>query len=411
MDIVTHVDTAERKLMRVKVNLMRDDRFAFWRGIMMVGKTEVVDNCPTAYTDGYNEGYGRAFIESQNDKQVAFGVLHENLHKIGRDLSLWVKMFKEDAQLANMACDYRHNQLLVDMDPVGLTIEMPTNPDGTRMGLLDERFRSMNPPTIFRILKQEKKDGTGAFGPNGDGTKAQGNFDEHDWEASDQRSDEEKETQAKEVDQALRQGEMEHRKVKGGNNGDMERFLSDMLKPKVNWKDVLADFWRSNCTGRDDNTWRTPNRRYIGMDILLPSTFSQRVGRGVIGADMSGSVGQRETTLMVGEIAYLASQVQPEQIDLLYWDSVVARHETYDETNMDTLATSTKPMGGGGTNPDCVKRYMAQHGMEPEFVIMLTDGYVNNWPDFDCPVLWVITTKNITAPTGITIHLEDNGND
>jgi predicted metal-dependent peptidase len=411
MNMMTHVDTAERKLKRVKINLMRDDRFAFWRGIMMVGKTEVVDNCPTAYTDGYNEGYGRAFIESQNDKQVAFGVLHENLHKIGRDLSLWVKMFKEDAQLANMACDYRHNQLLVDMDPVGLTIEMPTNPDGTRMGLLDERFRSMNPPTIFRILKQEKKDGTGAFGPNGDGTKAQGNFDEHDWEASDQRSDEEKETQAKEVDQALRQGEMEHRKVNGGNNGDMERFLSDMLKPKVNWKDVLADFWRSNCTGRDDNTWRTPNRRYIGMDILLPSTFSQRVGRGVIGADMSGSVGQREMSLMVSEIVYLASQVQPEQIDLLYWDSAVARHETYDESNMDTMATSTKPMGGGGTNPACVKQYIAEHKMEPEFVIMLTDGYVNNWPDFDCPVLWVITTKNITAPTGITIHLEDNGND
>jgi predicted metal-dependent peptidase len=147
------------------------------------------------------------------------------------------------------------------------------------------------------------------------------------------------------------------------------------------------------------------------MDILLPSTFSQRVGRGVIGADMSGSVGKREMAVMVSEVVYLATQVQPEQIDLLYWDSVVARHETYDETNMDTLATSTKPMGGGGTNPACVKQYIAEHKMEPEFVIMLTDGYVNSWPDFDCPVLWIITTKGITAPTGVSIHLEDNGND
>jgi predicted metal-dependent peptidase len=411
MNMITSIDSAERKLKRVKINLMRDDRFAYWRGIMMVGKTELVEDFPTAYTDGYNEGYGRAFVEGQNEKQLAFGVLHENMHKICRDLSVWRKLFEEDRQLANMACDYRINLLLVDMDPVGLTLEFPTNPDGTRMGLLDERFRDMDVPAIFRILKQEKKDGTGAFGPDGDGTKSKGNFDEHDLEAADTRTDEEREAQAKEVDQALRQGEMEHRKVNGTKAGGMERFLSEMLKPKVNWKDALADFWRSNCSGRDDNTWRTPNRRFVGMDILLPSTFSQRVGRGVIGADMSGSVGQRETALMVSEIIHLASQVQPEQIDLLYWDSVVARHETYNEDSFDTMATSTKPAGGGGTNPACVKQYIAQHKMEPEFVIMLTDGYVASWPDFDCPVLWIITTKGITAPTGVSIYLEDNGND
>jgi predicted metal-dependent peptidase len=73
------------------------------------------------------------------------------------------------------------------------------------------------------------------------------------------------------------------------------------------------------------------------------------------------------------------------------------------------MATSTKPMGGGGTNPACVKQYIAEHKMEPEFVIMLTDGYVDSWPDFDCPVLWVITTKGITAPNGVSIHLEDDG--
>ena len=408
MDMTPMFDTAERKLKRVKINLLRDDRFAYWRGIMMIGETRLDDNMPTAATDGCNEIYGRAFVESQNDKQLAFGVLHENLHKIGRDLGVWRKLFEEDHQLANMACDYHHNLLLVDMDPMCQTIEFPTNPDGSRMGLLDERFRGMDVPAIYRLLKQEKKDGTGAFGQGGDGSSGKGNFDEHQWGEAQGRTPEQQDALAKEIDQALRQGEMEHRKVNGNKAGNMERHLGELTKPKIDWKRELADFWRSNCAGRDDNTWRMPNRRFVGMDILLPSTFSQRVGRGVIGVDTSGSITGHQINKMLSEVVYVATQVHPEQLDLLYWDSAVARHETYDETNLDTLATSTKPAGGGGTSPACVKRYIDKHGMEPEFVIMLTDGYVDSWPDFDCPVLWVITTKGITARTGISLHLDDN---
>lgn len=406
MTLAQPVDIAERKLKRVKITLLRDERFVFWRGIMMVGTTSVGD-IPTACTDGCNEVYGRDFIAAQDEKQLAFGVLHENLHKLGRDLTVWRKLFLEDPQLANMACDYHHNQLLVDMDPMGLTIRMPTNPDGSRLGLLDERFRGMDIPAIFRILKQEKQGGTGAFAPRGDGAQGKDNFDQHDWDQACERSVEEQDELDRHIDQALRQGEAEQRKVHGDKAGGMERHLSELLQPQIDWRKALADFWRSSCSGHDDNTWRTPNRRFVGMDILLPSTISERVGRGLIGVDMSGSVGQAEQNLMLTEVVYVATQVHPEQLDLLYWDSAVARHETYDESTFDTLATSTKPMGGGGTDPACVKRYIADKRLEPEFIIMLTDGYVSSWPEFDCPTLWVITTKGITAPNGVTIHVED----
>jgi predicted metal-dependent peptidase len=405
MNMVSKFDTTERKLQRVKINLMRDPRFAYWRGIMMIGTTSIDDNFPTAYTDGCNEVYGRAFVDSQDDKQVAFTVLHENLHKIGRDLSLWGKLFAEDPQLANMACDYHHNLLLVDMDPLETVIRFPTTPDGKRMGLLDERFRKMDVPEIFRILKQEKKDKEGAFAPNGDGAAGKDNFDEHGWGDAKARTQEESDQLAKEIDHALRQGEAEHRKVNGDKAGDLERHFSEMTKPKIDWRTVLAEFWRSSCAGADDNTWRMPNRRFVGMDILLPSTISQRVGRGVVGVDTSGSIQNAEVNLMLSEVVYVATHAQPEKLDLLYWDSAVARHETYDENNLDTLVTSTKPAGGGGTSPACVKRYLTQHKIEPEFIIMLTDGYVDSWPEFDCPTLWVVTTKNITAPTGTTIYL------
>ena len=408
MNMVTPVfDTTERKLKRVKINLMRDPRFAYWRGIMMIGTTSIDDKFPTAYTDGCNEVYGRALIESQDDKQVAFVVLHENLHKIGRDLGIWRKLFEEDAQLANMACDYHHNLLLVDMDPLEQTIRFPTHPDGQRMGLLDERFRGMDVPTIFRILKKEKQEGKGPFKPDGDGQQTE-NFDEHGWGDADSRTEDEKHELEREIDRALRVGEMEHRKVNGNKSGDMERFFSELLSPKIDWRTVLADFWRSNCAGRDDNTWRTPNRRFVGMDILLPSTISERVGRGVVGVDTSGSVTGKQINLMMSEVVHVASQAQPESIELIYWDSAVARHESYGEDALDTILTSTKPAGGGGTSPACVKRYLTEQRIEPEFIIMLTDGYVDSWPEFDCPTLWVITTKGVTAPSGITIHLNEN---
>jgi predicted metal-dependent peptidase len=406
MTILTPHDPVDRKLKRVKINLMRDPRFAYWRGIMMVGKTTIDPDVPTACTDGCDEMYGPDLIASQTDKQVAFIVLHENMHKIARDLSIWVKLFEDDAQLANMACDYHHNLLLVDMDPLEKTIAFPTTPDGKRLGLYDERFRGVDVPNIFRILKQEKKSGTGAFAPNGDGATGKENFDNHDWEKAKSRDQATKDKLDKEIDQAARQGEAEQRKLNGKGNGDMDRYLSGLTQPKINWRDVMADFVRNKASGGDDSTWRTPNRRLLGMDILLPSLISYRVGRIGLAADMSGSVGGEETTAVVTEMCKLGQELMPEKIDLMYWDTHVARHEEYDESNILLMPTSTKPKGGGGTSPSCVKQYMKDKQINPDCLVVLTDGYVDSWPDFDCPTLWVVTSKNITAPNGITIHLD-----
>lgn len=391
-------DLAERKLKRVKINLLRDPRFAFWRGIMMVGKTELRDDIPTACTDGCNELYGRKLVEVLDEKMLAFVVLHENMHKIGRDLTTWKRLFEEDAQLANVACDHRINLLLTDMDPAEQTIAFPKI-NGERVGVCDKRFKGMDVPTIYRILKQEQDEGKS--NDVGEG------FDQHDWQAANGKPKEAKDKLEKQIDQALRQGEREHRKVNGDKAGDLERELSALLHPKIDWREVLAEFVRSVCTGRDTSTWRRPNRRFLGQDIIMPSLMSEKVGNLVVGVDTSGSISGREITAMLSEVVGIAKQVRPEQIDLLYWDSGVARHEEYNETNLDMLATSTKPAGGGGTSPACVKRYLTDNHMRPECVIMLTDGYVDSWPDFDCPVLWVVTTKSITAGTGMTIHLDD----
>ena len=101
--------TAERKLTRVVIDLMRNPLFADMSGIFMMGTKEVSDDVPTAATNGRDEVYGRAFIDGLSIPEVAFVVVHESFHKMYRHLTTWHKLWLEDPQLTNMACDYVSN--------------------------------------------------------------------------------------------------------------------------------------------------------------------------------------------------------------------------------------------------------------------------------------------------------------
>ena len=118
-------DKEERRLSKVKISIMRNPRFALWSGLMTVGRTSVDDNIPTACTNGRDERYGREFVKTLDDKELAFVVLHETLHKAYRHLFTWRRLNDENPHLANLACDYVINLQLKDMDKDELLIAMP----------------------------------------------------------------------------------------------------------------------------------------------------------------------------------------------------------------------------------------------------------------------------------------------
>ena len=183
------------------------------------------------------------------------------------------------------------------------------------------------------------------------------------------------------------------------------------MSAKVNWKDALREFISSICQGKDDSTWRKPNRRWLQHDIYMPSTISETTGRIVVAVDTSGSIFGEILTRFLSEVASIMENVNPEQVDLIYWDSEVAGHEVYGLNDADKMRTSTKPKGGGGTTPSCITKYMRKHKIDPVCAIVLTDGYVgNDWGgSWNCPVLWCIAGNSLTnAPNGQTIHIEEN---
>lgn len=391
--------TAEQRVQKSHVALMNDPKYCLYSGIFMLGKTEVRDDMPTACTDGRNTYYGRKFVDSLKDSDLKGLILHENLHKAFRHTTVWKHLYKQQPQLANMACDYVINLMIHDSDPQGVNVTLPEG------GCLDEKYRGMDAGEVFRLLKQDAQQ-QGKSNGKGDGSgdqESQGGqgFDEHDWESADEMSEDEKQTLAREVDQALRQGAL----LAGKLNGNVPREITDAMEAKVNWKEVLADFVNSICNDKDNSTWRRPNRRWVDQNVYMPSAIGEAVGRIVVAIDMSGSIGQAEVGQFLGELLSVCNHVQPEGIDLMYWDTEVCAHEKYDRGDYESIMSSTKPAGGGGTDAACIPRFIEQHKLNPECVIVLTDGYVSSWGDWKHPVFWGMTTNQV-APCGISVRID-----
>ena len=408
----------ERRVQKAKITMMRDPKFALWSGILMVGRTSVVDDVPTACTNGRDERYGRKFVASLKDTELNFVVLHENLHKAFRHLTTWKKLHDEDHRLANEACDYVINLKLKDIDPYEKTIAMPRFADGPNkgkaMGLVDEKYRGMHAKQVFDLLKEEQEkenaDGEGDEGDEGGEGEGGGGFDDHDWDGAKEMTETEKKELEREIDQAIRQGVMAHQKIAGTNAGGLDRDLLDLLEPKVDWREMLREFVKATCSAKDTSSWRRVNRRFLSTGTYMPSLIGEKVGHLVVAVDTSGSVGQAELSGFLTEVRGIAEEVKPSQVDLIYWDSQVAAHEEYTETMVGDIINSTKPRGGGGTSPSCVSQYLKDKRIEPECVIVLTDGYVgNDWgSEWTAPVLWAIVGGNdCVADNGKTIHVKD----
>ena len=399
-DTKVDISKEERRLKKVKIALMRNSKFALWSGILMVGKTYVRDDIPSACTNGRDEIYGSEFIKSLDDKELAFVVLHEALHKAYRHLFTWRKLADEDRELTNAACDYVINLQLVELDPNQEVIAMPMK-DGKVYGLMDKKYKGMNTKQVFDALKQEGKSGED-FGGKG--------FDDHNWEEAKDLTDEVKRELEKEIDQALRSGQIAQTKLHGKGGGGMNRELDELLNPKIDWREQLRDFVKTICAGRDSSSWRRPNRRYLAGDVYMPSMVSEKIGHIAIGIDTSGSQGSKEIAECLSEVQGIVNEVSPQKIDLVYWDAEVANHEQYEGSAVSNIVSDTKVMGGGGTDPTCMAVHLKEQSIKPECIIQLTDGYIGNWgtPEEwqDVPMLWAIVGGgNAVAPVGKTIYI------
>jgi predicted metal-dependent peptidase len=391
------------RIKRAHIAIMQHKKFCAYSGILACGKVTVTDELPTAATDGWNVAYNPKFVEeyAKTDAELRFLVLHEATHKAYRHMVTWRKLHEEDARLANVAADYFVNLTLQDTDDGEGFIKM------LKIGIPPtEKYRGWSVLQIFNDLKQEReKQQGGDPGDNPDDPDEGGGFDQHDWNGNEANGDPAKEQQqADEIQRAIRQGEIMRKKLAGKGSGDADGVFGDLLAPKIDWRKVLREFVTETCAGRDESSWRKPNRRYIGMDIYMPSMVGTTMTELVIGFDTSGSIfGGEEMTRFVTEIKTIVEDVKPSKVHVIYWDTQVAGHQTFEDGQF--AVQDLKIKGGGGTDGSVLFDYLRDKHINPQAIVQFTDGYVGSWGRTDVPTLWAVTSE-LQAPFGTTIKVE-----
>ena len=346
--------------------------------------------CKTFWVDGESLGYNPAYLATVSDLECRGVLAHEILHVANGHC---FRQGPRDADRWNQACDYAINPIVKQ---AGFVLPSPH--------LDDSRFHGKSAEEIYAVLTQEarqkekEKSGgkPGANAPDGQQTAANGAntpsaAPEPDAPPScgEVRPYVGPEKAAKEAEwkvatlQAAKAA-----KMRGALPGSLAALVEAASEPSVDWRAILMRF--AQQVTNDDYSWAMPNRRYLQLGLYLPSLHSPAVGDAVFVRDTSGSVFDETQAQFAAEVINVAEVVRPARLIVMDCDRRVTQVQVFERGDPIELAPVK---GGGGTSFVDPFRRLEEEGINPAFLVYLTDmdgAFPGVAPSY--PVLWASTT-------------------
>lgn len=365
--------SAKERLAAMRVNLLLAQPFF---GTLALRLRLVEDaTAPTAWTDGERLGYNPLFIARLSDAQLRGLICHEVLHCAAGHP--WRRDDRSKARWG-YACDYAINPIVLD---AGLSL-----PDNV---LLNDDFKGMSAEKIYTLLEDDaciSRIDVASCGTLRDGRAAGATESIAEWKMA-----------ALEAAQAAR--------IAGKYPSSLERFVTDLVEPRVNWRALLWNFVQHH--NNDGYTWSSPNMRYAAAGLYLPSLRREAMGTLAVAVDTSGSISVNDLNTFSAEIGAIMDSVRPAKVVVLECDAKVHRAETYQPG--DVIAVNF--LGGGGTRFTPVFEHIERELQdEVECLVYLTDlagEFPQKPPEY--PVLWATVDRRATAPFGSTIFMDTTG--
>ena len=352
--------------------------------------------CSTAATDGLKFYYNSRFIMMLKPKEVEFLVGHEVLHVVYDHMG---RRGTRDPQMWNIADDYAVNADL-KRHKVGEFIKTvpclyETKYDGKAAEeIYDDLMKNVQKISIDDLLDQMIDDhmdgeGDGDSDTDGDGNKKG---------KRPTMSPEERERVRQEVKQAIINAASTAEA--GQLPANVERMIRQHTNPVMPWRELI----QTNLTSaiRSDYSWMRPSRRGWHMDAIMPGMNPGEEIDVVVALDMSGSISNSQAQAFLGEIGGMMNSFDGYKVHVFCFDTETYNPKDFSSENMD-LIEEYEPMGGGGTDFDCIFTYLKENAIDPKRLIVFTDGYpFGSWGDPDyCDTTWIIHgDKNPNPPFG-----------
>ena len=332
----------------------------------------------TECTNGVYIKYNPTFIASLPFDKVKSEFIHEIMHPAklhpwrcdGRDHDLW-----------NVACDYIING---ELDHAGYTLD--------ETWLLDHKYDGMSEEQVYNVVAEQPKEQQqqqivkcylhGQVEAAQDNSQTSKMEQEQNWIGT--------------VLQAAQQAQQY-----GTLPGFLQTMVNEIKNPVVDWKSVLRQFIQQ--ASKSDYSWARPNRRFLGLEVYLPSVKSEKLPPICVYDDTSGSRwSKKQLAFAKAEIASIIEDAKPERTYLIHGDTEVTNVEVFEAGDSITF----NPKGGGGTSFEPIFKWIEEQGIEPCCFIGITDlegSFPNTAPDY--PVIWCCDVKGATAPFGEVIEV------
>ena len=370
----------------------------FFATIMLKHPMTATNSIPTLAVSNRGDIYfNPVFIAQRTNDELEFALAHEIMHYAsGHGL----RRGHRDPKMWNYAGDMWINDTLKNS---GFTL-IP--------GVVDvPGSASRTVEDIYASFPQDDNGGGGDQGGQGGDQGQQGGqggedgSDDPIGDDIDNAPGESKTESADELD-AQRKIEVSEAaqvaKMKGKLPGVLQDFAANTVETRTPWYDILERYMTERIA--NDTSWAKPNRRYIPGYYLPVTDGVGAMGEVVVQVDISGSVSRREIEHYNGHIKRIVEQCHPSKVHVIYTDTQVQRHDTFDKPE----DVQINFYSGGGTDMRAGFEYIEEQDITPEVVVTLTDGYTPFPEDTDYPSVWCISTEHITSPTGVNVHFDVN---